>query len=157
VHNLLDVDFTDRGRWLYNHYIAFALRVDKKVLPAKLFKATLEKRLQAWCQENGRERVPRAVREEQKELLTEQMMARTLPRVAVTEACWNVVDGWVFFHTSSEAANDRFRKLFRATFGLGLEPASPLDFLADLPEVAAALEHTGLSDLRPDGEVSDVG
>ena len=35
-HNLLDTDFSDLNRWLYNHYAMFSLRVDKKVLPAAL-------------------------------------------------------------------------------------------------------------------------
>ena len=56
IHNLLDTDFSDLNRWLYNHYLVGALRVDKKVLPAKLFAAHLDKRCQAWCRSNGKER-----------------------------------------------------------------------------------------------------
>ena len=37
VHNLLDTSFEDFNKWLYNDYAVFALRVDKKSLPAKLF------------------------------------------------------------------------------------------------------------------------
>ena len=74
--------------------------------------------------------------------------------VQVTEFCWNVVDGWVLFHNTSEAANDRFRKLFRTTFGLVLAPFSPLDFLSDLPELAEALEVQGISDYRSAGAYS---
>ena len=44
VHNLLDTTFQDTNRWLYNQYAVFALRIDKKVLPAKLFQAHLQKR-----------------------------------------------------------------------------------------------------------------
>jgi len=59
-----------------------------------------------------------------------------------------VVDGWVSLHSTSEGANDRFRKLFRTTFGLGLIPFSPLDFLAAEPALASELELQGISDYR---------
>lgn len=149
VHNLLDTDFTVRDRWLYNHYITAAVRVDKKALPARLFKAHMEKRIAAWCQENGRARAPKSVREEQKQLLEQEMLVKTLPSVATTEFCWNVIDGYVTYHATAEASNDRFRKLFRATFGLVLAPFSPLDFLTDQPEIAHLLESAGISEYRP--------
>lgn len=150
TQNLLDTDFADLNRWLFNHYLVASLRIDKKVLPAALFKAHLQKRIEEWCQGNQRERCPAKVKEELKEKLTEEMMLKTLPRVQIYEFCWNVVDGWVIFHNTSEGPNDKFRKLFRGTFGLTLAPFSPLDFLGDLPEVAAGLESAGVSDYRPE-------
>ena len=148
VQNLLDTDFDNLDLWLFNHYLVAALRVDKKVVPAKYFAAVLDKRLRAWCEESGKARVPSAIRQEQRDQLKLELLARTLPRVAVSEFCWNLVEGWLIFHSTSESANDRFRKQFRTTFGLVLEPFSPLDFLADLPEVASALEVQGISDYR---------
>lgn len=150
VHNLLDTDFTDLNRWLYNEYAVAALRIDKKTLPAKLLKAHLEKRCDAWCQENHREKAPARIRADIKEQLQDEMLVQTLPRVAVHEFVWNIVDGTVLFHNTSEKVNDTFRKVFRETFGIALLPWSPLDFLAERPDVAAALETRGLSDLRPD-------
>jgi len=154
VHNLLDTSFAqpaDRQRWLYNHYLVAGLRVDKKVLPSKLFRAHLDKRVAAWCEQNQRNRAPASVRQEMRDALEQEMLAKTLPRVQVHEFCWNLADGWVFFHSTSDNANDRFRKLFRNTFGLGTTPFSPLDFLTDLPDVAESLEVQGISDYRPDG------
>jgi DNA recombination-dependent growth factor C len=148
VQNLLDTDFSLRDRWLVNQYLIAALRVDKRVLPAKLFRAHLDKRLAAWCQENARAKAPASVRGDLREALTVEMLARTLPRVSVYELCWNVADGWVLFGNTSDAANDRFRKRFRKTFGLELVPATPLDFLATRPELAAQLEVAGVSDIR---------
>jgi len=149
IHNLLDTSFDDSSRWLYNHYLTAGLRIDKKVLPSKLFKAHLDKKLQEWCAEHGREKAPSAVRREQKELLEIQMLARTLPRVAVHEFVWNIVDGWVLFHNTSDAANDHFRKLFRTTFGIMLTPLSPLDLVSDNEDMAEGLELAGISDYRP--------
>jgi hypothetical protein len=146
VQNLLDTDFSQRDRWLMNHYVVAALRVDRRTVPAKLFKAHLDKRLAAWCQENGRARAPASVRGDLGEALRAEMLSKTLPRVAVHEFCWNLAEGWVLFAHTSDATNDRFRKRFLRTFGLELEPFSPLQFLD--PELAGRLEITGLSDLH---------
>ena len=149
IHNLLDTEFDDTSRWLYNHYLTAGLRIDKKVLPSKLFKAHLEKRLAEWCSQNGREKAPSAIRREQKELLEVEMLARTLPRVAVHEFGWNIVEGWVVFHNTSDGPNDHFRKLFRTTFGVSLTPMSPLDLVSDDEDLVEGLELAGISDYRP--------
>lgn len=151
VQNLLDTDFDDLNQWLFDHYLVAAMRVDKKALPSKLFRAHLDKRVAAWCREHGRARAPASVRADLRDALEQEMLARTLPRVQVYEFCWDLVGGYVLFHNTSDAANDRFRKLFRVTFGIDLVPFSPLDLLADEPDLAAALEVVGLSDCRPDG------
>ena len=69
VHNLLDTNFDDFNRWLYNDVALFAIRVDKKRLPAKLFKATLEKKIAKWCEERDLERCPAQVRSDMKDCL----------------------------------------------------------------------------------------
>jgi len=148
VHNLLETDFTDLNRWLYNEYVVAALRVDKKALPGKLFRAYLDQRVGAWCQENGARKAPARIKAEIKEQLEAELLLKTLPRVATYEFCWNLAEGQVLFHASGERPNDAFRKAFRQTFGIALLPWSPLDFLADDPATAAALEVQGLSDLR---------
>ena len=142
VHNLLDTDFTDLNQWLYNHYALFCLRVDKKVLPAKLFRAHLEKRVQEWCTQNDKERCPRGERDEIKDLLEIEMLKSCLPRVQTIEVCWNLAEGWLLFHSHSAGANDRLRKLFLNTFGLKLVPQNPLDILGD-EALESAMEHTG--------------
>ncbi|MCB9676005.1 MAG: recombination-associated protein RdgC [Alphaproteobacteria bacterium] len=129
VHNLLDADFENYNRWLYNEFVLIALRVDKKRLPAKLFAATLEKRCEAWKKEKEVERVPASIRTELKEALELEWLKQTLPTVAVTEAAWNVNEEWLVLHGMSDAVSDRFRKRFFRTFGLRLVPWSPLDWV----------------------------
>jgi DNA recombination-dependent growth factor C len=150
IHNLLDTSFADVNLWLYNQYAVFGMRVDKKTLPAKYFKAHLEKRVQAWCEANKKERCPGSVKTELKEALEMEMLQKCLPRVQVYEAGWNVAEGWVIFHNQSELVNDKFRKLFHRTFGLVLVPHDPLDWLADRPELSESLVGSGASDLRID-------
>lgn len=131
VHNLLDVEFDDPTRFVYTNFVVFALRVDKKSLPAKLLAAHVAKRCENWCKEQGVERCPSAVKKQIKEALEADWLARALPRVAITECCWNVTEEWLLLHSLSESTADRFRKRFLRAFGLKLVPFSPLDWLAD--------------------------
>jgi recombination associated protein RdgC len=131
IHNLLDTSFEDRDRWLYNDLILLALRVDKKALPAKLLKATLEKEQQRWCEENGRKRCPKEVREEIRDRIETAWLARALPKVSLTELCIHLKERYVIVHSLSDAAADRVRKRFFATFGLRMIPTSPLDAIED--------------------------
>ena len=146
MRNLLDTDFQDLDAWLVDNYVVFQMRVDKKTLPAGLFKAHLEKREEAWCDEHGREKAPKNVRDELKDQLEFEWLQRALPRVQTTEVAWNLSDGYVLLHSTSTATNDRFRKLFLQTFSLRLVPENPLDLLGDA--LADALEATGGTDLR---------
>ncbi len=148
VHNLLDTSFADTNRWLYNNYAVFAMRIDKKVLPARLFQAHLQKRCEGWCQANSRERCPSKVKAELKEALEMEMLLKTLPSVAVHEVAWNLNENWVIFHNQSETPNDTFRKLWHRTFGMSLMPHDPLDFVGDRADLAGGLMSSGASDLR---------
>jgi recombination associated protein RdgC len=152
VHNLLDADFADSDTWLFDHYAVFALRVDRKVLPARLVRALLQKRVQAWSAEHGRPRVPREVREEMQEQIEIDLLSRSLPRVQVYEVCWDLTGGWLLFHHLGEGANERFRTLFHRTFGLAPRVEMPLDLVAkEVPELVDALLATGGTDLGGQG------
>lgn len=131
VHNLLDTSFDDLNRWLYDPFAVFALRIDKKTLPAKLFRAQLEKDVEAWAEERGVDRVPASVKGELKDKLEDAWLARTLPRVALTEVVWHVTEGWVLVGSLSEKACERVRIRFHRTFGLELHAASPLDGVSE--------------------------
>ncbi|MFK7930570.1 MAG: recombination-associated protein RdgC [Myxococcota bacterium] len=141
IHNLLETSFEDFNKWLYNDLILLALRVDKKALPAKLVKATLEKQYAEWCEENGRKRCPKDVREQKKDALEAAWLTRALPKVATTELCFNHKEGYVILHSLSESVADRVRKRFFATFGLRLIAVGPLDHLQD-PDVRERMVDT---------------
>ncbi|MFT7519750.1 MAG: recombination associated protein RdgC [Kiritimatiellia bacterium] len=131
IHNLLDTTFDDFNKWLYNDLVLLALRVDKKSLPGKLFKATLDKEFEKWCVEHEVKRCPKAEKEEIKDRLETAWLKRTLPKVAVTELCFNIQERYVILHSLSESASERVRKRFFQTFGLKLVPWSPLDGIED--------------------------
>lgn len=151
LHNLLDTSFADTDRWLYNQYAVFALRLDKKVIPGKYFKAHLQKREEEWCLQQKRDRCPPGVRTELKEQLEFELLQKTLPRVQLFEVAWNVAEKWVLFHNDSETPNDLFRKQFYRTFGLKPVPWLPVDELDPSSGLAEHLLSAGASDLREDG------
>jgi DNA recombination-dependent growth factor C len=155
VHNLLDTSFDDFDRWLVNDLVMVALRVDKKVLPPRLFKATLAKRVEAWCAEHDVARVPKAVREEIHENLEAEWLARALPRVAVSELCINLTERYAVLDSLSEGVADRVRKRVFQTFGLRLVPYSPLDAVQDdgLRERLIQLAPSYVGDPSSGGEV----
>lgn len=154
VHNLLDTDFQDFNRWLYNEYVLLGLRVDKKRLPAKLFKATVDKRCDAWKEEQQIERVPATKRTQIREDLEEEWLKRSLPSVAMTEAVWNVDQGWLVLHAMSDGVSDRFRKRFFRTFGMRLVPWSPLDHCEDDAQVDRMLSIAPTVFATPEGATS---
>jgi len=149
AHNLLDTEFSDINTWLYDRYAYFALRVDKKSVPAKFLRAHLQKRLEAWCKANNRPKAPAAVKEELKEALEMELLQRCLPRVQTWEVLWNLNDGWAVFTNDSELPNERFQKLFLRTFGMRAVPWSPLDELTNTEGLAESLVSAGTTDLRP--------
>lgn len=146
LQNPLDTDFNDVNRWLFNQYAMFALRVDEKRLPAKLLRAHLDHRTNAWCQANSRERCPSKVKAEIKEQLEMEMLQKTLPTMSAYGAVWNIQEGWVTIAATSTTRLDSFRKLFHRTFGLVLSPADPLDGVSD--DIARALVSGGGTDFR---------
>jgi recombination associated protein RdgC len=148
VHNLLDTSFEDNNRWLYQPWALFALRVDKKRLPANLLGATLQKRCQDWCEEKGTGQCPASVRTRLQDALKEEWFARTLPAVSVTEVGWNLVEGYVLVGSHSAQVCERVRKRFYQSFGYKLVPSSPLDPLAGTPGLETLLASGPAGDMR---------
>lgn len=146
AHNLLDTSFARHNDWLYNDILIFALRVDKKTLPANLFKATVQKEVRRWCEERNVERCPKAEKDEIKDRLEQMWLKRTLPRVQVTEVCVNITEKWVLVHSQSANTLERIRKRFFQTFGLKLQPWSPMEWL-DSDELVDGLMNQAPSDV----------
>ena len=67
VRNLLDTDFGNIDQWLCEHYIIAMMRVDKRNLPANLFRAHYEQRCEEWCSNHDRKHCPARIKEEIKD------------------------------------------------------------------------------------------
>lgn len=152
IGNLLDTRFEDTDHWMMDSYVVLGLRVDKKAVPGQLLRAHVAKAAREWCEAQARTRCPAKVKAELRERIEDDLLARSLPKVSVYELVWNLDEGWLAFHNTSERVNDRMRTLFFRTFGHRLLPDSPLDILSGVaPEHVEALVSTGGLDYRAEG------
>lgn len=162
VDNLLDADFNDR-KWMADPYVFAALRIDTKSAPAALVKAEYDRRLKAWRAEFKSAHVPRDVRKDIKEAVTEEVLAQTSARTKVVDFVWNTSENWVTLGHLSDGIADQFVRTFRQTTGLTLTPWSPFgeevpvdmpgDFYLWLWWALDAGELDNVSDASVDGKI----
>lgn len=131
ISDLLGTDFGDFNTWYIDSWIVFGLRIDKRVLPAKKFKATLDRKCREWCTERDIDRCPASVRTDIKDALESEWLRRTIPRTRHHEIAWNIETNQLFISTYADGVCDIFRKRFFRTFGRKLLTASPLDWIKD--------------------------
>ena len=142
---LLETSFEDFNQWLYNDIAVFSFRVDKKTLPANLFRATVQREVAAWCEERGVERCPKSQKDEIKDRIEKAWLKRCLPRVQVTEVCIHLTEGWVLIHSQSNATLERIQKRFFQTFGLKLNAWTPVEWLDSADAVEDLLNQSPIS------------
>ncbi len=144
--NMLYQNFSDINRWFWEPYAVFSLRMDKKVLPVKWVRALRDQRVREWCEGQGQQMAPSSVKRDIKDAVETELLAKTLPRVQLTEVCWNIDERWLLFSSQSVRVNDIFRKRFHATFGLELHAEHPLEWLPE--DLATGLEGLGATDFK---------
>ncbi len=121
--NLLDTDF-DEQKVFSNQYLTLSLRVDKKQIDARLFRARLEKEMEAVQKKTRRERLRPAERKEIRQKLQRELLAQTDPARRVYDLCWDVGTGRLYYYSTADATQDPFRNLFQKTFDLEVEALS---------------------------------
>ena len=155
IHNMLETDLPG-SEVVLDHLLFFALRVQRKRLPAKLVKAMLEQRGKAWMRETGQERIPPNVRRELRELLEAELLPQVLPSVNSYGICWDVARSEVVIDTQSGTALEHFRVLFQRSFGALLRPINPVALVLRglaSDEILEGLRSVGYSNLSdPKGE-----
>lgn len=134
ITNLLDTDFSDSSKWYFEGYIFANFRIDKKKVPSKLFRAKVQQEMEIWKEVNLQDKVPAKVRAEIKEKISIELLVKTLPTIKAVEWCWNIVDGYVLFFSTSNSVNDAFLVYFYETFGIALQPSNPLFLMEDEDE-----------------------
>lgn len=133
VDDVTETNFADFNTWYIDHWMIFALRVDKRVLPAQVFKATVNKKCREWAEERNIKRCPASVRSEIKDQLEQEWLRRVMPRTQHTQLSWNVDTGVVYVSSHSDLVCDTIRKRFFRTFGLKMVPFSPLEWIKSEP------------------------
>jgi hypothetical protein len=131
----------DGSSYAYGTVWVFALRMDKKHIPAKLLKkhaALEEARLMS---RSGREFLAAGEKKQLKEQALHSLCLRTPATPNVYDLVWNYDAGRLWFFSNLKAANEALEELFSRSFGLSL--------IRMFPYTAANLT-AGLSDAGRD-------
>ena len=122
-------EFAAPAAFWRDHYVTFTLRRDQRKIPAALLKAYQQVAEHDFLTANpGLSRVPKQKREELKEAVRLQLLAKTLPAPATYDAVWDTKSGLVTFTSLSTKVTDLFETLFKKTFpGLRLVAIPPYD------------------------------
>jgi hypothetical protein len=126
AENILDVDFAP-AKYKCGGYLIFALRMDRKVLPAALIKLKVLEAEKKYLAESGNKRLHRHEHEDIKEAIQSELLEKALAIPSFTEICWSPTNNTVFFGSHSEKAVEEFQRLFKESFELTLLPFLPWD------------------------------
>lgn len=130
-----DAEF-DLNKVLWGDYMMFALRNDVIRLPATAFKLHLERRLEEYRDQTGRERLGKAEREEVAEVLKRELRKRVLPSIKTHDVVWNIERKVAWLFTTNKRVIETFIDMFHDTFGLQAHERNPYSLI----------EHMGLTD-----------
>lgn len=125
LHDPFGTRFEKPSVFFGEHIVGLAMRIDSISVPASQLKLHLAKRVRAKCEEEGKERLPKAETAELKEGLQAEMMRRSLPTIKVYEMLFHTETGRLWFFGKSKGVVQTFLDLFYETFALAMVPDSP--------------------------------
>jgi len=121
--HLLDTRF-DIGKCCVGAFLVFALRMDKRRVPAALVRAHLRIEELAALQATGRRLKP-AERRDLREEIEARLRPQVLPAARSVTAIWQPKRRLLYFGATADRPNELFRDLFEQTFDLELEVVRP--------------------------------
>ena len=123
-------------------HIVFALRIDKKTLPAKVVKMNVTIESEKRLAESGREFLSKEEKKQIREHVELVLLSRIPATPNIYDIVWNVEDNMLWFFSSQNAAKEELESLFYSSFGVSLIPLFPF---------TEAELNCGLSDSDKDG------
>ncbi len=119
--------FADLNAFQHDHYLAFSLRRDQRMLPTALLKPYFQRAEEDWLAANPQfKRVPKQQREDLRDAVRGSLFAKTLPVPAIYDAVWDTRTSLVTFASLGTKAVDLFVDQFKKSFdGLRLVPLHP--------------------------------
>ena len=100
--------------------ILLRMRIDRKRLPTNAVKVRLQ---EALGEMGGK--VARSARDSLRQEIEKELLARTVPTTAVFEVYWRPDEEVLLLSSTAAAAHDSFTSLFRRTFGVTPQAATP--------------------------------
>ncbi|VEN75146.1 Exonuclease [Candidatus Desulfarcum epimagneticum] len=140
-------DFEDSS-FLVGPFFIFALRVDKKKVPPKLFKKHHTLAMEEKLAKSGRDFLSRDEKSDLKESVLNALLTRMPATPDIYDVVWNVEESWAWFFSGTKSANEDFETLFSKSFNLSvirLFPYSEAGFASGLDDSRQSL----LSKLQP--------
>ena len=134
IDDMLDTAWSS-GPPFKGEYVAFALRLDTRRIPAGVFKKHYQIGLQealAKAREQGRQYVGREAKKELKEKVKLWLLSQTLPVPAVFDVVWSMQTNRILLGSTQNTARTLFEDLFTKSFELHLEPMTPFFLAAQL-------------------------
>lgn len=100
-----------------DHYLALALRQDRRTIPAALLRAYLKLAERDFLAANpGYTRVPKQKREELRDAVRSALLARTLPVPSVVDAVWDTATSVLTLAALTSKVVEQFEAHFKKTF-----------------------------------------
>ena len=172
IDNYLNADASQEA--LVAEYAVFSLRIDTRTASAPRVRALLDKAVASWKQEHAAKHVPRDVKQQLRENVTNEVLSETTPRTKIIDVVWDTTNDWLIFSHLSDGVLDAFMRNFGASFpGIGLEPWQPFgaedELISDLERTAGdfylwlwwaistGAEVNGVENLDIDGKVVLAG
>ena len=127
--------------YTYGTYLVFALRIDKKRIPAKVIKKHFMIESARRLSDSGRQYLSRNEKQTIKDLVIDRLNIKVPATPNVYDIIWNYEDSVLWFFSNLKAANEELETLFLKSFDLSL--------IRIIPYTAAQL-NSGLSDTEKD-------
>jgi hypothetical protein len=122
--DILDADFK-KANYALGDYLIFSLRVDRKLIPAKLMKIKLMEEERRFLAESGKSRINKQMAEGIKDKVKLEMLTKLDAIPSFYDVCWAVGKNTLYFSSLSDNVADDFIDLFKKTFSLTLRRFSP--------------------------------
>lgn len=138
----------DGSSFVFGNYFVFALRIDKKIIPAKVLKKQYTLEVAKRLAQSGRNYLSKT----EKKLVKEHVISGLILRIPATpnihDLVWNYDDSVIWFFSNLKSANEEFETLFSKSFDLSLIrlfPYTAAELSADLSDS----QHDELQKISP--------
>ncbi len=137
-----------RSSFVFGEYFVFSLRLDRKVVPPKVYKKHFALEAEQYFKKSGRKYLTR----EEKEMIKEKVLSELRSRIPATpelyDLLWNFEGRSLWFFSQLRAANEELETLFAQSFNLTIIRLFPFT-LADLAAGLAVEERDRVLKLSP--------
>lgn len=130
LEDILDSAF-ERSDYAYGPYLLFAMRTDRRVLPASLLKLRLLEAERRFRAERNTAKLYKEQREAIREAVRRELAERAEPIPSIYEVCWSIADGVVYFGGLAPNIVQEFVDLFRRSFRVDPVPLSPIEVMSN--------------------------